>query len=143
MQVNLDDLARYDTPTLCNAMELLEVRPRDAGHMNHTIRCCFEDLPPMVGYSRVVSVGEPVQVGGLTIRPGDLLHGDRNGVTVIPAGVAAKLPAVAAGILEAEKLLLRCVDDDTPPTVPAYRQAVARMQAALANARRRAIVEAG
>jgi 4-hydroxy-4-methyl-2-oxoglutarate aldolase len=47
----LDELARYDTPTVCNVIELFEVRPRNAGYMNDTIRACFPHLPPMVGYA--------------------------------------------------------------------------------------------
>ena len=33
-------------------------------------------------YVHIVEVGTPVRVGGLTVRPGDLLHGDRHGVTI-------------------------------------------------------------
>jgi regulator of RNase E activity RraA len=38
------------------------------------------------GYFRIVRVGIPVQVGGLPVRTGDLLHGDENGLIVVPAG---------------------------------------------------------
>src|SRR5690349_1613181 len=44
-------LARFDTPTICNAIELFDVRPRNTGFMNHTIKACFSHLPPMVGYA--------------------------------------------------------------------------------------------
>jgi regulator of RNase E activity RraA len=40
----------------------------------------------------IVEVGTPVRVGGLTVRPGDLLHGDRHGVTNIPLDLAARIP---------------------------------------------------
>jgi regulator of RNase E activity RraA len=33
-----------------------------------------------------------VRIGGLTVRPGDLLHGDRHGVTNIPLDLAARIP---------------------------------------------------
>lgn len=52
--LNRDQLAalqKYDTPTVCNVVELFDVRPRSAGFMNDTIRCCFPSLPPMVGYA--------------------------------------------------------------------------------------------
>src|SRR5690606_27021966 len=42
---------RYDTPTVCNAIELFDVRPRQLGYMNASIRACFPALPPMVGYA--------------------------------------------------------------------------------------------
>jgi hypothetical protein len=43
-------------------------------------------------YVHMVEVGTPVRVGGLTVRPGDLLHGDRHGVTNIPLDLAARIP---------------------------------------------------
>jgi regulator of RNase E activity RraA len=44
-------LKRYDSPTLSNAIETFEVRPRDEGYMSMEIRCVFPDLGPMVGYA--------------------------------------------------------------------------------------------
>jgi len=35
----------------------------------------------------------PVQVGGLSIKMGDLLHGDENGLVKVPAGIESTLPA--------------------------------------------------
>jgi len=57
-------------------------------------------------YSHIVSVGEPVEIDGLKIKPGDLLHGDRHGVLSIPLEIAAQVPAVAAGIREKEQRLI-------------------------------------
>ncbi len=47
----LSDLARFDTPTICNVIELFDVRPRNRGYMDHRVKCCFPELPPMVGYA--------------------------------------------------------------------------------------------
>ena len=47
----LADLARYDTPTVCNVIELFDVRPRQTGYLNDSIRACFPALPPMVGFA--------------------------------------------------------------------------------------------
>jgi 4-hydroxy-4-methyl-2-oxoglutarate aldolase len=57
-------------------------------------------------YAHVIEFGEAVQIGGLQIRPGDLLHGDRHGVQSIPISIAEKVPMVAAKLLEAEKELI-------------------------------------
>ncbi len=57
-------------------------------------------------YAHVVEFGEPVEVGGLQIRAGDLLHGDRHGVHSIPISLAGEIPAVAKKMLEAEKELI-------------------------------------
>ncbi|MCA9092784.1 MAG: RraA family protein [Planctomycetaceae bacterium] len=45
------DLSKYDTPTICNAIELFDVRPRNTGYMNESIKACFPKMPPMVGYA--------------------------------------------------------------------------------------------
>ncbi len=47
----LQQLRQYDTPTICNAIELFDVRSRASGYMNQSIRACFPDLPPMVGFA--------------------------------------------------------------------------------------------
>lgn len=47
----LDVLRKYDTPTICNAIELFDVRPRNVGYMDQTIRACFPEMPPAVGYA--------------------------------------------------------------------------------------------
>lgn len=47
----LQDLSRFDTPTVCNVIELFDVRPRSSGYMNSTIQAGFPELPPMVGYA--------------------------------------------------------------------------------------------
>ena len=47
----LEKLRAFDTPTICNLVELFEVRPRDAGYMDSRIRACFPEMPPMVGFA--------------------------------------------------------------------------------------------
>jgi regulator of RNase E activity RraA len=44
-------LAEYDTPTICNVIELFGVQPRTAGFMDKSIRAAFPTLPPMVGFA--------------------------------------------------------------------------------------------
>jgi len=45
----LNRLGQFDTPTICNVIELFDVRPRNSGFMNATIRANFPEMPPMVG----------------------------------------------------------------------------------------------
>jgi regulator of RNase E activity RraA len=47
----LDKLRAVDTPTICNVIELLDVRPRNQGYMDAQIRACFPELPPIVGFA--------------------------------------------------------------------------------------------
>jgi regulator of RNase E activity RraA len=200
----LEALRRYDSPTLSNAIETFDIRPRDEGFANMDIQCLFPELGPMVGYAatatiravgrgagdgdnsplwalvrglpeprvvviqdlddppgrgafwgevqstiykalgcvgtvtdgcvrdlkevremgfqffargpgvshayvRLESVGDPVSVGGLTVRPGDLVHADQHGVLLIPAAIAAELPAAADRIVEREQEFIRWV----------------------------------
>ena len=52
----LDKLRRYDTATICNVIELFNVRPRNRGFMDHRVRAGFPQLPPMVGFASTVTV---------------------------------------------------------------------------------------
>jgi 4-hydroxy-4-methyl-2-oxoglutarate aldolase len=57
-------------------------------------------------YAHIVDFGSPVAVGGLTVRAGDLIHGDRHGILSIPLEIAAEIPAAATRILEMEKRIV-------------------------------------
>jgi regulator of RNase E activity RraA len=47
----LQRLARFDTPTICNVIELFDVVPRNREYMDQRIKAEFPQLPPMVGYA--------------------------------------------------------------------------------------------
>ena len=49
-------LAGYDTPTICNVIELFEVRPRHTGYMDGRIRACFPEMPAIVGYASTATI---------------------------------------------------------------------------------------
>src|SRR6266498_1875089 len=188
----LEKLRTFDTPTICNVVELFDLRPRHTGYLDSRIQACFPKLPPMVGYAstatfrsasppragnvysglaeqvasfaelpgpavvvfqdlddpvaaatfgsvglitsgtgrdldqveaisfpcftsgttcahgycHIVQINVPVQVGGVTVHPGDLLHGDRNGVTTIPNEVAAEVAAGCVELMAAEAVVL-------------------------------------
>lgn len=57
-------------------------------------------------YVHIVEFGTPVEIGGLKIQSGDLLHGDLHGVQTIPADIAEKIPAVSAEIIAREQELI-------------------------------------
>jgi regulator of RNase E activity RraA len=223
----LEALAKYDTPTVCNVIELFDVRPRSSGYMNRSIRSCFPALPPMVGFAltstfralspprtgdvyagldgqleafgslagppvvifqdldvpsaaatfgevmcstyqafgsvglitsgtgrdldqvaaldypvftngtccshgscHILSVNVPVVVGGITIYPGDLLHGDCNGVTTVPVEIASEIPGACQEFADAESFVLNYVRSGNP-TVEGFREARAEMMAAV------------
>ncbi len=47
----LEKLSRFDTPTICNVIELFDVVPRNHGYMDGRIKAAFPELPPMVGFA--------------------------------------------------------------------------------------------
>src|SRR4051812_42010366 len=51
MKIDLDGLRQYDTPTVCNVIELFDLYPRTAGYMDGRIVACYPKLPPMVGFA--------------------------------------------------------------------------------------------
>lgn len=64
-------------------------------------------------YAHITEFGSAVEIGGLKIQPGDLLHGDRNGVHVIPLEVAIDVPRIANEIVSEERDLIRfCRSDE-------------------------------
>ncbi|MDA0321792.1 MAG: RraA family protein [Verrucomicrobia bacterium] len=219
----LDLLRKVDTPTVCNALELFDVRPRTSGYMDQRIQACFPEFPPMVGFASTATfrsstpaqgdayssidaqiesfgqlpgpavvvfqdldepsaaatfgevmcttyqsfgaaglitsgtgrdleqvraigfpaftngticahgychfptIGDPVQVGGLTIRPGDLLHGDCNGVTTIPLDIACDVAKACARLVEAEQVILEHLKGGET-TAAEYRDALAEFK---------------
>src|SRR6476659_6517395 len=58
------------------------------------------------GYTQIVELEVPVRVGGVWVNPGDLLHGDRNGVTTIPHDLAPFVAEGCAGFMEAEAVVV-------------------------------------
>jgi regulator of RNase E activity RraA len=54
-------------------------------------------------YAHVVDFGGPVEFAGLRINPGDILHGDRNGVISVPEEIVPQLPGVAERLLSEER----------------------------------------
>jgi regulator of RNase E activity RraA len=49
-------------------------------------------------YSHIVQAGGQVQIGGLEISPGDLIHGDGHGLVRIPRELAGRIPATASAL---------------------------------------------
>jgi regulator of RNase E activity RraA len=229
----LRKLAAYDTPTICNIIELFEGRPNTAGYMDRRIRAAFPEMPPMVGFAATASfrsatppdtspyvtlekqveqfaalagpavvvfqdrddppvgatfgevmcstykafgavglvtsgggrdllqvkalgfpvftgsticshaycqtfdLGQPVEVGGLTVHMGDLLHGDANGVTNIPLELAAEIADVADEFIAAEAHLIDYAKSDGPKNIAELAARRAALSEAVAKLRRR------
>ena len=200
----LDALRQFDTCMIANAIESFNVRLRNTGFADASVRCMFEDAPPMVGYAatarlrsgeppigggnfhdradfwntlltvptprilvledmddppgrgafvgdmhaailkglgcvgyvtngavrelpsvrkmgiqlfagtvavshayaHIFEIGAAISVGGMEVRPGDLLHGDRHGLLTVPAKIAANVPGVAERLQQAEQRII-------------------------------------
>jgi regulator of RNase E activity RraA len=59
------------------------------------------------GYAHLVDHDIPVKIGGIWVRPGDVLHADRHGVLRIPVETVRELPAAAAEVAAKESRILR------------------------------------
>ena len=57
-------------------------------------------------YSHIFDLGAAITVGGMEVRPGDLLHGDQHGLLTIPTKIAGAIPAVAAEIQKEEQRVI-------------------------------------
>jgi 4-hydroxy-4-methyl-2-oxoglutarate aldolase len=57
-------------------------------------------------YAHIFDFGGTVEVGGLKVNPGDLIHGDRHGVQTVPLEVADKVPAAAHRIMHRRQHLI-------------------------------------
>jgi regulator of RNase E activity RraA len=200
----LEELRRLDTCAVANAIETFELRLRNEGFADSSVRCMFPDLTPMIGYAatvkirasnpppdghnyldrtdwwnyilatpaprivvvedldqrpgrgaflgevhvnilralgctgavtngavrdlpavestgfhffaggasvshayvHIVEIGAPVEIGGLKVLSGDLLHGDRHGVLSVPIEIARDVPAAATKLFEKERMLI-------------------------------------
>jgi len=54
----------------------------------------------------MVDFGLPIKVGGLWVKPGDLLHADHHGVVQIPADIAARIPEAVAKVEADERKII-------------------------------------
>jgi regulator of RNase E activity RraA len=54
----------------------------------------------------LIDVGQPVEVGGLRVKPGDLLHADQHGVASIPLEIAEKLPEAVRRVEDGERKII-------------------------------------
>jgi regulator of RNase E activity RraA len=57
-------------------------------------------------YVHLVEVGVPVKVGGVWVRPGDLIMGDKHGVIKIPLEVAKDVPKAAQMVEDWERKVI-------------------------------------
>jgi regulator of RNase E activity RraA len=57
-------------------------------------------------YAHIVDFGQPIEIAGLPIHSGDLLHADMHGVLCVPTEIASQIPATVAKIREHERRVI-------------------------------------
>ncbi len=57
-------------------------------------------------FAHVFDFGGAVKVGGMQVKPGDLLHGDRHGVQTVPHEIASQVAPMAQRMKSEEKALI-------------------------------------
>lgn len=64
-------------------------------------------------YIHIIDFGYPVQIAGLGIHSGDLLHGDVHGVQTVPGDLVRRIPEVAAKISSRDaQIIALCQSDE-------------------------------
>jgi 4-hydroxy-4-methyl-2-oxoglutarate aldolase len=80
--------------------DLTQVREAD-------FQCFASGATVSHSYAHIVDFGEPVEIDGLKISTGDLLHGDLNGIHSIPFSIAEQIPKEVNRIRQSEAELVR------------------------------------
>ena len=66
-QADLDRLAQWDTPTICNGLETLDETCRLSGYTNRQFACLRPDAKPIVGYARTATRRFPGEFPRVTV----------------------------------------------------------------------------
>jgi 4-hydroxy-4-methyl-2-oxoglutarate aldolase len=65
------------------------------------------NLSPAHAYCHVVEMGGIVEIAGMEIRPGEVIHGDKDGIVVVPPDLAPEIPEIAKRFLAREEAICR------------------------------------
>lgn len=85
-------------------------------------------ISPSHSYCRMLDVDVPVEVGGIEVKPGDVIHADCNGVTTIPNDLVAEIALGCQKLVDAEEEVIGYVRSTSNPTVQELEAAQARSQ---------------
>jgi regulator of RNase E activity RraA len=79
---------------------------RDLGDCPKGFPVVAGSIGPSHGFVHVKEIGTPVEIFGMTVNNGDLVHADRHGALVIPSDVIDQLEAAILKLLDTEKIVL-------------------------------------
>jgi regulator of RNase E activity RraA len=77
------------------------------------LACYAHHVAVSHAYAHVFEFGTPIEIGGLRIQPGDLVHGDRHGLIQVPHEIAEAVPGVAEQMAIRDRSLVRLCQSPT------------------------------
>lgn len=85
---------------------------RDLGDVPEGFPMIAGSVGPSHAFVRVEAVDVPVQVFGMSVRPGDLVHADRHGAVVVPLTIVPILAAAIEKLQATGRLILDPAQED-------------------------------
>lgn len=79
---------------------------RDLGDLPDGFPVVAGSVGPSHGFVHVREIGTKVEIFGLKVQDGDLVHADRHGALVVPSDIVPVLETAIRRLLETEKLIL-------------------------------------
>jgi regulator of RNase E activity RraA len=85
---------------------------RDLGDLPDGFPVIAGSIGPSHAFVHVRTIGEPVNIFGMQVSEGDLIHADGHGAVVIPNDVIPVLEVSIKKLLDTEKLVLEAAEQD-------------------------------
>ncbi|WP_163392314.1 RraA family protein [Enterovibrio norvegicus] len=85
---------------------------RDLGDLPEEFLVLAGSVGPSHGFVHIESIGEPVEVFGLRVSHGDLIHADRHGAVVIPTDIIPLLADAIETLLRNEQIILKAAREE-------------------------------
>ncbi|PMN88138.1 RraA family protein [Enterovibrio norvegicus] len=85
---------------------------RDLGDLPDEFLVLAGSVGPSHGFVHIESIGEPVNVFGLSVSHGDLIHADRHGAVVIPTDIIPLLADAIETLLRNEQIILKAAREE-------------------------------
>jgi regulator of RNase E activity RraA len=79
---------------------------RDLDQLAEGFQVLAGNVGPSHAFVHPVELGVPVNVHGMAVRPGDIVHADRHGAVVVPEELAERLAEAAAELARQEAVLI-------------------------------------
>lgn len=85
---------------------------RDLGDLPDGFPVVAASIGPSHGFVHVKAINTPVDIVGLAVKQGDLVHADRHGAVVIPPEVIPQLEQAIQMLLDSEQIILSAAQKD-------------------------------